>query len=66
MFTISTKQLHRFLCALIFLFTPAFLFAQVRHTVNGTVRDQITGETLIGASIVFLDHPNTATLSNSY
>jgi hypothetical protein len=66
MFTISTKQLHRFLCALIIIFTPTFLFAQVRHTVNGTVRDQSTGETLIGASIVFLGHPHTATLSNSY
>ena len=66
MLTISTKQLHRFLWSLIFLLTPAFVFSQVRRTVNGTVRDQRTGETLIGASIVFLHHPNTATLSNAY
>src|SRR5580658_2979817 len=66
MLTISTKQLHRFLWSFVLLVTPTFVFSQVRHTVNGTVRDLSTGETLIGASIVFLHHPNAATLSNAY
>ncbi len=66
MLTISTKQLHRFLWSFFLFFTPTLVFSQVRHTVNGTVRDESTGETLIGASIIFLGHPHTATLSNSY
>ena len=66
MFMISTKQLRRFLFFLPFLIFPFLLAAQVRHTVNGTVRDQTTGETMIGASVVFLQHPNTAALSNAY
>jgi hypothetical protein len=66
MFMISTRRLYLFLCLSILLFLPLFLSAQVRHTVNGTIRDQRTGETMIGASIVFLGHPNTAVLSNAY
>ena len=66
MFMISTSQLHRFLGPLLFVLFPVFVSAQVRHTVNGTIRDQPSGETMIGASIVFLGHPNSATLSNAY
>jgi hypothetical protein len=40
--------------------------AQARHTVSGTIRDQNSGESLIGASVVFLEAPNVSAISNSY
>ena len=40
--------------------------AQIRHTVSGTIRDKNSGETLIGASVIFLEHPHAAVLSNAY
>ncbi len=45
---------------------PAISYAQVRHVVSGTVRDKRSGETLIGATIVLLESPNAAVVSNSY
>ncbi len=45
---------------------PGASNAQTRHTVSGTVRDQSSGETLIGASILLLGHPHSAVLSNAY
>lgn len=48
------------------LLCPLLLTAQARHTVSGTVRDQKSGETLIGASVVLLGHGHSAALSNSY
>src|ERR1700727_2241132 len=40
--------------------------AQTRHTVSGTIRDKNSGETLIGASVIFLEHPHASVLSNAY
>ena len=40
--------------------------APTRHTVSGTIRDKNSGETLIGASVIFLEHPHAAVLSNAY
>jgi len=34
--------------------------------VSGTIRDRSSGETLIGASVVFLETPNVSAISNSY
>jgi TonB dependent receptor/CarboxypepD_reg-like domain/TonB-dependent Receptor Plug Domain len=48
------------------LLLPFLLHAQVRPTVSGTVRDAATGETLIGASLVLLEQPHSAALSNSF
>lgn len=45
---------------------PLLSSAQTRHTVSGTIRDRSSGETLIGASIVFLEAPNVSAISNSY
>ncbi|HWK07415.1 MAG TPA: TonB-dependent receptor [Puia sp.] len=42
------------------------LSAQARHTVSGTIRDQKSGETLIGASVTLLELPHSSALSNSY
>ncbi len=40
--------------------------AQQKHAVSGTIRDKNTGETLIGASIILLEQPYSAVLSNAY
>jgi len=41
-------------------------FAQKKHTISGTVTDEKTGETLIGANIILLENRGTGVLSNSY
>lgn len=66
MLTTRTYRLQRALVFILWTFSPFLLSAQARHTVSGTVRDQSSGETLIGASIIFLNHPRSAVLSNSY
>jgi hypothetical protein len=48
------------------LLLPLLAVAQVRHTVSGTIRDSASGETLIGASLVLLEQPRSAVLSNSF
>ena len=45
---------------------PLLASAQARHTVSGTIRDKSSGETMIGASVVFLETPNVSAISNSY
>ena len=52
--------------AITLLLFPLFGVAQVRHTVSGTIRDAASGETLIGASLVLLEQPRSAVLSNSF
>ncbi len=52
--------------AITLLLFPLFAVAQVRHTVSGTIRDSASGETLIGASLVLLEQPRSAILSNSF
>lgn len=37
-----------------------------RHTVNGTIKEQKSGEVLIGASVRLLEIPKSGTLSNAY
>ena len=49
-----------------FFFSSICVFAQQKHTISGTICDQKTGETLIGASITLLDNSNAVVLSNSY
>ena len=41
-------------------------FAQSRFTVNGTITDSLSGETLIGASVKLQELPASATSSNTY
>ncbi len=41
-------------------------FAQKKLTISGTVTDEKTGETLIGANIILLENRGTGVLSNSY
>jgi hypothetical protein len=57
--------MQRILSITLLLF-PLLIHAQVRHTVSGTIRDSASGETLIGASLLLLEQPRSAVLSNSF
>jgi len=57
--------MFRFLLVLIFFWLPFFGFAQQRFTLNGYVRDSITGESISGVSIR-VNGVEAATISNSY
>ncbi|MFC4231247.1 carboxypeptidase-like regulatory domain-containing protein [Parasediminibacterium paludis] len=50
------------------LLLPMALLAQVKpkHTVNGTIRDKQTGETLIGANVKLTKLAGLGTVSNAY
>jgi hypothetical protein len=48
------------------LLFPLFIAAQPRHTISGIIRDQSTGEILIGANVIVLEVPRLGTISNSY
>jgi CarboxypepD_reg-like domain/TonB-dependent Receptor Plug Domain len=66
MLTTRTYRLQRTLILLLWTFFPFLLSAQARHSVSGTIRDQSSGETLIGASVAILNHPRSTVQSNSY
>jgi hypothetical protein len=48
------------------LFVALFSFAQEKYTISGTIKDQKTGESLIGATIILQGNDNAAVLSNGY
>jgi len=52
-----------FLCIL-----PICIWSQAtnKYTINGTIRDSKSGETLIGASVTLLEQPGTGATSNAY
>lgn len=47
------------------LLSSLFSFAQ-KHTISGIIKDEKTGETLIGATIILPGNGGSAVLSNSY
>lgn len=59
-------QVKKGLLLFVTLFAAVICFAQAKHTISGTIKDQKTGETLIGASIVLLENPEAGVLSNGY
>lgn len=50
----------------ILLFLSITCFGQKKFTVNGIVKDELTGETLIGATIRIKELPQVGTATNSY
>ncbi|MEO8961180.1 MAG: TonB-dependent receptor [Ginsengibacter sp.] len=54
------------LLTIIIILVASGSFAQQKHTVSGTIKDQETGETLIGASIQLSGNTGIGVLSNSY
>lgn len=52
-------------CILVFISSP--LFSQTQNfTVNGTVKQKLSGETLIGASVTVVEKPGVGITSNEY
>lgn len=51
---------------LILVFSIQSLWAQQRYTINGTLRDQKTGETVIGATVLVKEVPGMGVSSNGY
>jgi hypothetical protein len=45
---------------------PVLVWSQVNHTVSGFIKDDQSGETLIGANVFLEDDPNKGTVSNTY
>jgi TonB dependent receptor/CarboxypepD_reg-like domain/TonB-dependent Receptor Plug Domain len=48
------------------LFTTFYSFGQKKFTISGTIKDEATGETLIGATIRLKELPQNSTATNSY
>ena len=51
------------------LLLPLITFSQqakTKFTVNGTVRDKATGETLLGANVLFIGQKGLGTVTNAY
>ncbi|MDO6430479.1 TonB-dependent receptor [Flavitalea sp. BT771] len=59
-------QPKRFVFFLYIWLLPVMASAQGRHVVSGTIRDRQSGETLIGASVMLMEIPYAAVVSNSY
>lgn len=51
---------------IIFLSEGMLCMAQHQHTISGTIKDQKTGEVLIGASIILLEQKGNGGVSNDY
>ena len=62
---ILTLGLTKYLLLFFLSFSLSSL-AQSRFTVNGTITDSLSGETLIGASVKLQELPASATSSNTY
>lgn len=54
------------LFTIIVLFHTQYLSAQNRYTINGVVKDEQTGETLIGVTVKFRGTSQSGTSSNAY
>ena len=56
----------RLLPCLLLVFSALNIFAQKNYTISGTIKDNATGEQLIGASIRIKELPQNGTASNNY
>ena len=50
----------------LFLFAALPTFAQKKYTISGTIKDEATGEQLIGATVIIKELPQIGTATNSY
>ena len=64
----SMMQFLKTLSGLAIFLLPVIVFGQIKsnYTINGTIRDKQTGESLIGASISLAGKNVKTTLSNAY
>lgn len=56
----------KILLSAVLLFITLSSFGQKKYTVSGTVKDESTGEQLIGATIRIKELPQSGTITNSY
>ncbi len=56
----------KFLLSILFLLTAISAFSQKKYIISGTIKDESTGEQLIGATIRIKELPQTGTITNSY
>jgi hypothetical protein len=54
------------LLSIVFLLIALSCFGQKKYTISGTVKDESTGEQLIGATIRIKELPQSGTVTNSY
>lgn len=54
------------LTILLLLFGKTLLLAQSKYTISGTVKQNTSGETLIGVSIVVVEKPGLGVMTNEY
>ncbi|MGZ3926648.1 MAG: TonB-dependent receptor [Mucilaginibacter sp.] len=54
------------LLSFLFLLTVLTSFGQKKYTISGTIKDESTGEQLIGATIRIKELPQSGTVTNSY
>lgn len=59
-------QMARSIFTVFITLTTITAYAQKRATINGTVKDAATGETLIGASVTVQELPAVGTATNNY
>ncbi|HEY4935910.1 MAG TPA: TonB-dependent receptor [Puia sp.] len=59
-------MMNKWFFIFIILLSELASYGQIRHTISGTVKENRTGETLIGASVYLLELPRSASLSNAY
>src|ERR1700690_2811951 len=58
--------MHKTISLLIFLSAGLLATAQQQHTISGTIKDEKTGEVLIGASVILLEQKGSGGVSNDY
>lgn len=60
--------IFKYISLFLLLIFPMCIDAQTneKYTINGTIKDAKTGETLIGASVILLEQPNVGAVSNAY
>src|ERR1035438_2657977 len=58
--------MHKLFFLWIFLSGGLLSNAQQQHTVSGTIKDQKTGEVLIGASVILLEQKGHGGISNDF
>jgi hypothetical protein len=56
----------KYLLTIFFFFTVFAASAQKKFTINGTLKDASTGETLIGATVKIQELPSIGTATNNY
>lgn len=54
------------LLSFFFLLTALSSFGQKKYTISGTIKDEATGEQLIGATVIIKELPQSGTATNSY